>query len=480
MEWTKEQLYMPIQEASAEDMAKLKEQVNQCQWRQSFHIQPPTGLLNDPNGLAYFNGEYHFFYQWFPLGPVHGLKYWKHLKSKDMVRWEDLGIGIAPDRYYDNCGAYSGSAIEHEDKLYLMYTGNRRDENWVRQPMQALAVMNRDSSITKLPEPVIKEVPTGYTDHFRDPKVWKQNGKFYAAVGAQRVNKTGCIVLYESHDLFNWKLKGEIETAYDDFGYMWECPDYIELDGQGILIFSPQGIEGANIYQSGYVLGQPLDLDALRFAGGEFQELDAGFDFYAPQTFEDGQGRRILVGWMGLPEINYPTDSNQWAHCLTLPRELKLVDGHLHQVPIEELKTLRKDFFEFTGFAKNSENIETGVHCELEVEFSQVRAKAIGLKLRVGAGEETVIRYNGKSIELDRSLSGAPVAKDYGTVRSIPYTGSHLKLRIFMDTSSIEIFINDGQYVMSSRIFPSSESRGIEGFAHEGNCQINLKKWELK
>jgi beta-fructofuranosidase len=346
MEWTTEQRYRSMDDVTEEEIQALAKLVNQCPWRQSFHIQPLTGLLNDPNGFSYFNGEYHLFYQWFPLGPVHGLKHWYHTKSKDLVHWENVGMGIEPSNEFDSHGAYSGSGIEHDGKLYLIYTGNTRDENWNRHPYQCLAVLNPDGSLVKMDAPVISDIPSGYTDHFRDPKVWQHGDHFYAVIGAQRKNETGSVVLYRSYDLKDWQFAGEVKTGLgEDFGYMWECPDYFELDEQGVFLFSPQGLKAEgdhyqNIYQSGYVIGSPIDLENIELKHGAFHELDRGFDFYAPQSTVDHQGRRILVGWMGLPEIDYPTDKNGWAHCLTLPRELTVKDGKLVQQPVHEVELL--------------------------------------------------------------------------------------------------------------------------------------------
>ena len=143
MEWTREQRYRRIEEVSKEEYDALKQQVSQCCYRQTYHNQPITGLLNDPNGFSYFNGEYHMFYQWFPLGPVHGVKYWYHTTSTDLVHWKDCGIALEPDRSFDSHGVFSGTAIEHDEKLYLMYTGNARDEEWVRYPTQCLAIMDK-------------------------------------------------------------------------------------------------------------------------------------------------------------------------------------------------------------------------------------------------------------------------------------------------------------------------------------------------
>jgi beta-fructofuranosidase len=490
MEWTKEQRYRSMIDVSEEEIEGLAKLVNQCPWRQSFHIQPVTGLLNDPNGFSYFNGEYHLFYQWFPLGPVHGLKHWYHTKSKDLVHWENIGMGIEPTNEFDSHGAYSGSGIEHDGKLYLMYTGNTRDENWNRHPFQCLADMNPDGSIIKMDEPVIAEVPSGYTDHFRDPKVWKDGDYFYAVIGAQRKNETGTVVLYRSCDLKEWQFTGEVKTGLgENFGYMWECPDYFKLDGQGVFLFSPQGLKAEddryqNIYQSGYVVGSPLDLEKIELKHGEFHELDRGFDFYAPQSTVDPQGRRIVVGWMGLPEIDYPTDKNGWAHCLTLPRELSVKDGKLVQQPVSELELLRGEKVEIAQMVVN-ENVELanfeGEVYELLAEFSDSTAEVFGLELRVGPNEKTVIKYDtvAKKVVFDRTDSGKSFAEEFGTVRKCTIDAEKISFRIFVDVSSVEVFVNNGEEVFTARIFPDKNSNGIHVFARGGQTKVTAAKWEL-
>ncbi|MBD1382945.1 glycoside hydrolase family 32 protein [Metabacillus arenae] len=490
MEWTRDRRYRRIEEVSSEKMKELTNRVTACPWRQSFHIQPKTGLLNDPNGFAYFQGTYHLFYQWFPLGPVHGLKYWYHVKSKDLVHWEDAGIGIAPGYLYDNYGAYSGSAIEHNDKLFLMYTGNTRDENWVRHPYQCMAVMNREGAISKLEEPVISAVPKRYTDHFRDPKVWKQDDHFYAVIGAQRENMTGTAVIYQSEDLIDWSLEGELKTSLQNFGYMWECPDYFELDNQGIFVFSPQGIEAEgdlyqNIYQSGYIIGEPFNPSDRTFHHGSFQELDRGFDFYAPQTTLGEDGRRILVGWMGLPEIDYPSDVNGWAHCLTLPRELSVRNGKLIQQPVKELKLLRKKEQNAKGVLENEVKMFDGIQgtaFEMVSEISSLQAEEVGIELRANETKKTVITFypRMKKLTLDRSCSGEEVGSKYGTSRACYMDTAKLKLHLFVDTSSVEIFVNSGEEVFTSRIFPDKDCDQIRFFAKNGRADFKVQKWDIR
>ena len=488
-EWTREERYRTILEATDKEMKELKEKVDGCPYRQKFHIQPTTGLLNDPNGFSYYNGEYHLFYQWFPLGPVHGIKHWYHVSSKDLVNWKDCGVGIIPTEYFESHGAFSGTGMVHDDKLYLFYTGNTRNEEWVRHPYQCLAIMDSDNKIIKK-QAIIEELPEGYTDNFRDPKVFRENDKYYCLIGAERKEgNVGTIVVYESDNLLNWTFKSEIKSDFEDRGFMWECPDYIKFEDKAALLFCPQGLEPQgdkynNIFQSGYFVGDKIDFDNCEFNHGEFHELDRGFDFYAPQTTQCSDGRYVLVGWMGLPEIDYPTDENGWAHCLTLPRELSLSNGKLIQKPVRELKKLRDTERTEKYVLDNKEIDVEGFNettYEVECEFKNIQGKNVGIKLRKCEGEETVFYYDieNKKLVLDRSRSGAAFAEQYGTERKCSYDGQNLKLQIFVDTSSVEIFVNDGEEVFTARIFTDIDSKGLALFA-DGNADAEIKMWTLK
>ncbi len=487
-EWTREERYRTILEATDEEMKKLKEKVDGCPYRQKFHIQPTTGLLNDPNGFSYYNGEYHLFYQWFPLGPVHGVKHWYHVSSKDLVNWKDCGVGIIPTEYFESHGAFSGTGMVHDDKLYLFYTGNTRNEEWVRRPYQCLAIMDSDNKIIKK-QAIIEELPEGYTDNFRDPKVFKENDKYYCIIGAEKKDgNVGTIVVYQADNLLNWTFKSEIKADFEERGFMCECPDYIKFEDKAALLFCPQGLkpEGDkynNIFQSGYFLGDKIDFDNCEFNHGEFQELDRGFDFYAPQTTKCSDGRYILVGWMGLPEIDYPTDENGWAHCLTLPREISLCNDKLIQKPVRELKKLRKseriEKYILDNMEVDVEGFKETIY-EVECEFKNIKGRNIGIKLRKGQQEETLFYYDieNKKLILDRSRSGISFAEQYGTKRKCSYDSQNLKLQIFVDTSSVEIFVNDGEEVFTGRIFTKKSSDGISVFA-EGYGKAELKIWTL-
>ena len=149
-----------------------------------------------------------------------------------------------------------------------------------------MATMDSQYTMTKYSNnPVIDIIPDGYTKHVRDPKVWKHNDMYYMLLGAQRENKTGTLLLYKSQDLYNWHFQGEITTNLKEFGFMWECPDYFQLSGKDVLLFSPQGIEKDgenfhNVYNVVYAIGH-FDIKNLYFHVDSYYEADKGFDFYA-------------------------------------------------------------------------------------------------------------------------------------------------------------------------------------------------------
>ena len=456
-EWTREERYRTILEASNEELTELRDIVNSCPYRQKFHIQPTTGLLNDPNGFSYYNNEYHLFYQWFPLGPVHGVKHWYHVSSKDLVNWKDCGVGIIPTEHFESHGAFSGSGIAEDDKLYLFYTGNTRNKEWVRNPYQCLAIMDKEGKITKNNEAIIKDVPKEYTDNFRDPKVFKDNNKYYCLIGAERKENLGTIVYYESDNLKDWTFKGEIKTSFFGNGFMWECPDYLKFDDKGVLIFSPQGLKAEgdkykNIFQSGYLIGENIDFSNGKFKHGEFTELDRGFDFYAPQVFKDHKGRNILIGWMGMPESDYNNDKtvkNGWQHALSLPRELYVTEeGKLAQKPLEELKKLRTN--EKKMEFNNELSVSTSIWFEIHVDFEVSRDFV--LKLR----ESAELRYEEGILTLDITSCGSGRKHRGIAIKTIE------DIRIFSDSSSLEIFVNRGEVVFTTRIYDSMEELSCE------------------
>ena len=484
--------FTKVREDEEKSILEKKEIVEKDFWRQKYHIQGIVGLINDPNGFSQFNGKYHMFYQWNPLGTNHKNKTWAHSVSGDLLHWERLKTALRPDTWYSKDGVYSGSAIVDDDKLYLFYTGNVKDSEGNRESYQCLAVSSDGENFERW-EPSIVNQPDGYTRHIRDPKIWKKDGKFYAVIGIQSEDLEGKAVLYSSENIKDWKFEGEIAGAnhgkIKDFGFMWECPDYFQLKDEktgeikDLLVFSPQGLEPEgdlynNKYQTGYLFGK-LDYKNPEFEiSSNFVEIDRGHDFYAPQSMEDDKGRRIVVGWMGVPEDeDFPTVKNEWIHCLTLPRELKVIDGKLYQVPINEMESIRGEKIEFSGKVAGEVKVGTGATYELKVKFKDFDSD-FGLKLRTGKSSETVLKfdYNDKKFVLDRTKGEQPDKR----LRKV-YLGdiSELELTVFVDNSSVEVFINGGAEVFSSRIFPEKDADGISVFADK-DVNVEIEKWEWK
>lgn len=430
-------------------------------YRNKFHIQAKKGLVNDPNGLIFWNNEYHVFFQLNPKSCEHTFKHWAHIKSKDLVNWEELPIALAPTDWFDKDGCYSGSAIEKDGKLYLIYTGNVKN-NGIRESYQCLAVSEDGVNFEKL-GPVIhdKNIPKGYTRHFRDPKVFRKDGKFYLILGAQRENLTGTILLYSSEDLFNWTFEKELIKS--DFGYMCECPDYYSVDNQGVLAFSPQGLEAQGIlynnrYQSGYILRDKEEIEKNIFI-----EFDRGFEFYAPQSFEGKDNERIIFGWVGMPEeLEHPSVEEGWIHCLTLPRVITVKDNKLFQNPHKNLMGLRKDEKILSDLkVQGSLNLKdfeiSGKTFELIISLKDIKSD-FALKVRSGEKNNTLLKYDyeNKIFLFDRENSG----RGYKGTRKCKLEKLE-KIHIFSDFSCLEIYLNGGEEVFTGNIYPEENDDNI-------------------
>lgn len=223
--------------------------ISNDRYRLGYHIMPKSGWINDPNGFSYFNGYYHIFYQHYPYAPEWGPMHWGHARSKDLVHWETLPIALTPGDTEDKDGCFSGTGIVKDDTLYLFYTGhhyygdNDPDHFWQNQNM---AFSQDGLHFTKYQHnAIIPKPPEDNTHHFRDPKVWQHGDDYYMIVGSQNNESLGRIILYRSHDLLSWDYIGPVDMSNGQQieGYMWECPDLFELDGQHVLLFSPQGMD---------------------------------------------------------------------------------------------------------------------------------------------------------------------------------------------------------------------------------------------
>ncbi|WP_297204701.1 glycoside hydrolase family 32 protein [uncultured Brachyspira sp.] len=461
-------------------------------WRLKFHIMPPIGWLNDPNGLSYFKGKYNIFFQYSPFDINGGLKFWGHYRSSNLIDYEYIGVSIYPDEKYDCHGVYSGSAFIEDDKLYIYYTGNVKllgEHDYIDSGREANTMLTISEDGLNFSEKEclmeMKDYPKNVTNHIRDPKVWKENDKYYMVQGARiyginrnenKDNDIGEVLIFSSKDKINWEHISTIHTK-DAFGYMWECPDLFNLNGQNILITCPQGvkqIEGIyeNIYLSGYFMIND-DYKNNDCEVNNFQILDRGFDFYAPQTFLDEYNNRVLIGWMGVPDTEEYhknlTVQYGWQHCLTIARELTFKNGKIYQIPHRSLNNLRIKKIEKDYNSKNlSDNIID----------SDIGAYDIIIDIKDNNNFKFIIseglcaRYDNNTFILEFTDT---IGKKIGGGRDKrkAYLENLYNIRVLIDTSSVEIFINDGEMVFTTRYYPDDYSFKISG-------NLSLTIYELK
>lgn len=414
------------------------------------HIAPEYGLLNDPNGLAFFNGEYHIFHQICPNGVEHGMKSWYHITTKDFVTYKRHGIKLKTEHEFDNYGIFSGGAVATEDNLYLLYTGNHRDANneYIRSSYQCIAKMNKDYEIEDV-NVMLEPDFNFHTEHFRDPVTAGQNKLL---IGCQKPDLSGALAIVNNFDVDkNENLQlNYLENDWDlPNVYMLECPNWFTLNNQEVLVFSPQGLVAQdkynfhNIYDVVYSVGKPSDLAQGKWSNAEYHQLDYGFDFYAPQTFVH-EDEVYLIGWLGQAETIYPGETEQgWSQMLTLVRTLKLKDGYLYQQPATSYEQLRTNWITF------KDRISTDCKLfELNLESNENFSLIIG-----NDSYQIELTRDGNEVCFDRSNMQHQVNEEYGTKRYLYVTEDYSKLQVIVDQSAIEIYINVGKYVMTSRFF---------------------------
>ncbi len=441
-------------------------------YRHKYHLMPPTGWLNDPNGLSYYGGNYHVFFQYAPEDARGGDKCWGHYQSPDLIHWEYTGIAIYPDSEYDRNGAYSGGALTDDGSLELFYTGNIKEEgdfDYINEGRGATVIYLSTEDGIHLTEKELlmtnDDYPVDLSRHVRDPKVWKDQGSYYMLLGARTRGSLGEALLYRSEDKKAWRLLKTI-TATETFGYMWECPDYFKVDGRPVFAFSPQGIEAEeyrfeNTYQSGYLADVKLpDTSQIRDIYKRFREWDLGFDFYAPQTFEAPDGRRILFGWAGVtdsPYDNEPSIREGWQYSMTVPRELSWKGDILCQKPVRELEALRREEVVF----KNGEAEIDGGAFDLVMEQGADR---------ICFNQDLQITYEQGAVSLEffnNTGSGRTIRK--------AKLDKLQNVRILMDVSLVEVYFNDGELVMTTRYYPEDPTTtNVQIFGME-----QIKCWKM-
>ena len=468
--------------------------------RPAYHLTPTIGWMNDPNGFSLYKGEYHLFYQYHPYDTKWGPMHWGHVKTKDFIHWERLPAAMAPDMDYDRNGCFSGSAIELDDgRQLLVYTGVKavREENGELREHQTQCVAVGDGLNYEKSEenPVITadDLPAGGSPFdFRDPKIWREGDTFYLVVGNRPADGSGSILMYESADGLRWKYKGVLAACHNQFGRMWECPDFFELNGKYVLLTSPQEMTAIGLeFHAGNgnlcLIGE-FDREMCHLVRENVQAIDYGLDFYAPQTLLTPDGRRVMIGWMQNWETsNCQSSSMRCFGQMTVPRELSLKDGRLYQNPVRELKACRSYQILYrnvllTGMTTLQNVRGRVVDMTVNIRPASLNAMYSWFKINVaGDGEHmTTIRYKPEcnTIRIDRTRCGFP--HDIVNVRDfvVQPRGGEIKLRILLDKYSMELFVNDGEQAATTVIYTDVSADAIS-FESMGSVIMDVEKYDL-
>ena len=449
--------------------------------RPAYHFLPPKGWMNDPNGLIHFRGEYHLFYQHNPEEAVARNIVWGHGVSKDLVHWKPLPVALRPDKPYDKDGVWTGCMVDDNGVPTAVYTG-------VHPEVQCIATSRDMMTWEKAPEnPVIPAPPEGMqVTGFRDPYVWRSREWWYAVVGSGIRDVGGAILLYRSRDLRRWEfLQPALVGEKAKTGEMWECPNLFPLGRKWVLWTSPVPL-GRVIYFVGAFRNH-------RFIPDYQGEMDLGGCFYAPQSFRDAKGRRILFGWLWETRDQAMSQHAGWAGVQSLPRQATLSrDGRLLFQPVAEVRALRRQRVSLKPRSlRPGEEVAAGDlqgDCwELQVEMTAGESSRCGVRLYHTAdeGQVTSILFSQAEgcVVIDRTHSSRheTVARD---VRSAPLTlqnGEPLRLQLFVDRSVIEVFVN-GHTCLTSRVYPEGGARFAPRlFAIDGTARlVRAEGWTLE
>ena len=536
-------------------------------YRPTYHASIMSGWSNDPNGTIFYNGKAHLFFQHYPYKPEWGTMHWGHFVTDDFIKWEPMPVVLVPDQDYEViCGCCSGSTIEKDGDLWLMYTAAQPERQ--RQCMAISTdggvhfVKNKDNPILTSG---MLDLEVTETD-CRDPRMFRKGDKYYFIAGARVLTKEeleaareaagaankeaaeaankeapgaadketapasgaemgvrspsagpvssgeeeekagyGNLILARSKDLLHWEYvghlldedtEGQIHLDPEHFRLngVYECPDYIVLDGKEIILSSPQNLPQIgkayqNVHSGIYMFGE-LSFESGRFRVDEIGEVDSGFDFYAAQTLRMPDGRVILIAWKEMWDRNYPTREEGWAGTYTLPRELSVVDGRLVQKPVREIEKYRGNKAGAASLTADNSSLTVDGVCgntiEIQVTLEPGTAARSGVKLFRGSEHETLVYYDKEEgdIVFDRSRSGIPFSGQEEDVdRRVCHIGAmdSIDLHFFLDVSSVEVFIDGGHHVMTGNVYPDIEQdTGVEFFAEGGSCGFrDLIKYDI-
>ena len=466
-----------------------------AQDRPLFHLTPLVGWMNDPNGFCCYKGQFHLFYQYHPYSRVWGPMHWGHAVSSDLLHWTYMPCALAPDTAADAGGCFSGTAVPLPDgRLLLCYTGVQPAGTFRRETQaQCIAIGDGVNFEKAAQNPVVSPamLPEGYsTADFRDPKVWMEaDGSFRMIAGNRQEQRQGAILMFSSPDAIHWQFLGEMDSSCEEYGRMWECPDFFTLEGKQVLLVSPQEMHAREEFHAGYgtvaLLGR-FDAANCRFIREAVQPVDLGLNFYASQTVLAPDGRRILIGWMDNWETcKEAPRRHPWYAQMSMPRELGIREGRLVQRPVREIAGLWQDTIRHDGCVVHEKTALPGVDGRLLDMTVTLRPQGSGcrrftLQVAEDAAHYVLIRCDLARGELvfDRSHGGSH--RDIVHTRHVKaeVRNGKLVLRVLMDKESVELFINDGERVVTSLIPTPLDADGIS-FEADAPISVSVEAHHL-
>lgn len=459
---------------------------NREKFRPTYHFSPLYGWMNDPNGMVYKDGEYHLFYQYNPYGSKWGNMNWGHAISKDLVNWEHRPVAIAPDAFGT---IFSGSAvIDHHNTagfgagaIVAIYT-----QNSDRQVQSIAYSTDNGRTFTKYEN---NPVLVSEARDFRDPKVfWYEGTKRWImvlAVGQE-------MQFFSSPNLKDWTFESSFGKGHGAHGNVWECPDLFELPVEGtnekkwvLLCSLGDGPFGDSATQ--YFVGSFNGKEFVNESPSKTKWMDWGKDHYATVTWSNAPaGRAIALAWMSNWQYANDVPTRQYRSANSVPRDLSLYtsegETYVKVTPSPELLKLRDKGSKKRAFKVDRTynldkllNDNSGTY-EIEMTIKNKDADVIGFQLFNSKGEEVEMYYNlaEKTFTMDRTKSGeVSFSKDFPAVTVAPVEGGNeMKLRLFVDKSSIEAFGNDGRFAMTNLVFPSEPYNRISFYAKGGSCNV--------
>ena len=464
--------------------------------RPQFHFTPAANWMNDPNGLVYYDGEYHLYFQYYPDSTVWGPMHWGHAISEDLVHWKHLPVALFPDSLgyifsgsavidWKNTAGFQSADLPSMIAIFTQHSEEKLKQGRIDFQEQSLAYSNdKGRTFTKYAlNPVIRN--PGETD-FRDPKVrWDERIQKWIMVFAagQKVK------FYRSDNLLNWEFLSEFGTGEGAHGGVWECPDLFPLkimnEEKWVLLVSinpgaPNGGSGTQ-----YFIG---DFDGTKFTNENPPDttlwLDYGPDNYAGVTWSDvpeKDGRRIFIGWMSNWSYAQSVPTLKWRSAMTIPRELKLLSTgkgfRLCSTPVKELLALRKSE-QKPDLLKDSVIQISGLNeLHLKIDLKKSSSDHFGVIFSNSKDEILELGFNiqQRQFYIDRTRSGKTSFSEAFPGRHIApriLNDSILEISLFLDYASLELFADGGTVAMTEIFFPNTPVNQMRFFQHNGNTSV--------